>query len=626
MIKELSEATERLRQQFPYLPKAYRLIRSASGGLAIVWLLVLLLQGLLPVVSVYLTRTLVNGMAAMAGAGGGWSDLQPLLPAASAMALVLLGGEVFQGIGKWVRTAQSERVQDHVHGLIHDQAMRLDLSFYDNPGYYDQLHRARIDALSRPAALIENAGALLQSFVTLAAMGGVLLTFGILLPLLLLFSTLPALLVVLRHTIRFHRWRTQNTVAMRKTSYYDLMLTQREAAAEMRLFGLGPHFRMLFGNVRQRLRREQVQLARDEAVSQVMAAIIGLASMAAALSWLAFQALKGSVGLGDLALFYLAFFQGQRMMRSLLGSAGEIYRNLMFLENLFEFLALTPRISETLQPLPHPGLRQGVALQDVTFSYPGATCSTLENFSLHIPAGRITALVGENGSGKTTLIKLLCRFYDPQEGRLLMDGTDIRELELTTLRQRITVLFQEPLRYHDTAFNNIAFGDIDGTPSLERVTAAARAAGADLPINRLQAGYEAVLGKWFGGAELSGGEWQRLALARAFLRDAEFIILDEPTSAMDSWAEADWLLRFRRLVAGRTALMITHRFTTALHADMIHVMERGRIVESGSHEELLAMKGRYEASWSRQMHQQNDGDSRRGVYGNDYAGAQPAAG
>jgi ATP-binding cassette subfamily B protein len=601
MIRQLYDSTWRLRQQLPYLPRAFRLVRRAAGGLAIIWLVLLLTQGLLPVASVYLTRALVNGIAAVIGAGGGWETMKPLLPAAGAMALVLLGGEMLQGICKWVRTAQSERVQDHVHELIHEQAMRLDLSFYDAPGYYDQLHRARIDALSRPAALIENGGTLLQSFITLTAMGGVLLTFGIWIPLLLAFSTVPALLVVLRHTIRYHHWRVLNTPVIRKTSYCDLMLTQRESAAEMRLFGLGPHFRGLFREMRGRLRRDQMSLARGEALAQSAAALVGLASMACALAWLGLHALKGAVRLGDLALFYQAFFQGQRMMRSLLGSAGDIYRNIMFLENLFEFLDLQPRLDEPAQPLPHPGLRKGIELRDVTFTYPGAPRPALNGFNLLIPAGRITALVGENGAGKTTLIKLICRFYDPEKGRLLIDAVDLRHLSLSTLRQRITVLFQEPVRYHDTVFNNIAFGNIGGNPTIDQVMAAARTAGADVPIGRLPGAYEAVLGKWFGGAELSGGEWQRLSLARAFLRDADLIILDEPTSAMDSWAEAEWLLRFRALAAGRTALIITHRFTTALQADMIHVMEAGRIIESGSHEELLAARGSYEASWARQM-------------------------
>jgi ATP-binding cassette subfamily B protein len=549
---------------------------------------------------------LVNGVAAVLGQGGGWQALAPILPAAGALVFVLIAGEIAGGLGKWICTAQSEQVKDHVQGIIHEQSLNLDLSFYDDPGFYDQLHRARIDALSRPSALMENAGTLAQSLITLVAMGGVLLAFGFWVPLLLVVSTVPALFVVLRHTIRFHQWRMRNTIAIRKTHYYDLMLTQRESAAEMRLFSLGAHFQTIFRNLRMRLRSERVQLARSEAIAEAGASILGLAGMGMALLWLGVQASKGRIGMGDLALFYQAFYQGQRMMRSLLGSAGEIYRNIMFLENLFEFLALKPRIGSPEKPLPHPGLQKQIELQEIVFRYPGSVRSALSGFNLSIPAGQVAALVGENGAGKTTLIKLLCRFYDPEKGRILIDGTDIRTLSMNELRRRITVLFQEPVRYHDTACNNIAFGDIDSIPDRERIETAARAAGADTPILRLPGTYEAVLGKWFGGAELSGGEWQRLALARAFLRKAELVILDEPTSALDSWAEADWLLRFRKLVAGRTALIITHRFTTALHADVIHVMEGGRVVESGTHKELLAVRGRYESSWRQQMRQEGN--------------------
>jgi ATP-binding cassette subfamily B protein len=601
MMPQLNEAFERLRAQLPYLPKAFRLVYDAAGGLTILWLALLLIQGLLPVAMVYLTKILVDGVAQVVGSGSGWQGMMPILPAAGAMAGVLIGIEVFQSVNRWLRTAQSEKVQDAVHELIHTQAMRLDLSFYDAPEYYDQLHHARIDALSRPAALIENVGALLQSFITLIAMAGVLLTFGIWIPVLLALSTLPALVVVMRHTLRFHRWRLRNTTAIRQTNYYDMMLTSREAAAEMRLFGLGPHFRQLFSQLRGRLRREKVQLARNEAYAAAVAALMGLAGLAAALAWMGLQASHGALSLGDLALFVQAFFQGQRMMRSLLGNAGEIYRNILFLENLFEFLSLKPQIQAPEIPAPHPGLQKELDMQHVTFQYPGSGRPALDDFSLKMPAGRVTALVGENGAGKTTLIRLLCRFYDPAAGRILMDGTDIRDLSPEDLRRRITVLFQEPVRYHDTVFNNIAFGDIHGQPDQADIETAAKAAGADAPISHLPQTYAAVLGKWFGGAELSGGEWQRLALARAFLRQAALIILDEPTSSMDSWAEADWLSRFRTLVAGRTALIITHRFTTAMQADTIHVMDRGRIIESGNHEELLAAGGRYASSWQRQM-------------------------
>lgn len=238
-VKQLGDATRQLKKQLPYFPRALHLAQQAAGGLAIIWAALIILQGLLPVATVYLTRALVDGIASTIGIGGGWASLLPLAPAGLAMVLVLISSEALQGISKWVRTAQSKRVEDHVHHLIHEKAMELDLSFYDAPDYYDQLHRARIDALSRPVALLENVGSLMQSFITLAAMVGVLLSFGLCIPLLLVISTVPALIVVLRHTILFHRWRLNNTTAMRKASYYDLMLTQREAAAEMRLFGLG---------------------------------------------------------------------------------------------------------------------------------------------------------------------------------------------------------------------------------------------------------------------------------------------------------------------------------------------------------------------------------------------------
>ena len=283
-----------------------------------------------------------------------------------------------------------------------------------------------------------------------------------------------------------------------------------------------------------------------------------------------------------------------------LESTGQIYRSTLFLENLFQFLALEPQIADQSSPAPLPARpAHSITFENVTFQYPGSVRTALTDFSLTLAAGKVTAIVGQNGAGKSTLIKLLCRFYDPREGRIMMNGVDLRTIALAELRRQITVLFQEPVHYHATAAENIAMGDL--AADSKSIRAAARAGGADGYIERLPQGYDTILGQWFGGSELSVGEWQRVALARAFLRNAPLIVLDEPTSAMDSWAEADWLRRFRDLTEGHTALMITHRFTTAMHADIIHVMDRGRIIESGTHAELVVAGGHYAGSWQAQM-------------------------
>jgi len=264
---------------------------------------------------------------------------------------------------------------------------------------------------------------------------------------------------------------------------------------------------------------------------------------------------------------------------------------------------LKSHIVEPAHPVPTPVSPQcGIRFHHVSFRYTGSSRAALCDFSLEIPAGEIVAIVGVNGAGKSTLIKLLCRLYDPENGRIEMDGIDLRRMRIEDLRRRITGLFQEPVRYNDTVAENISLCDRQSASTTAEIETAAVASGADAIISRLPAGYESILGKTFSqGTELSVGEWQRIGLARAFLRDAPIILLDEPTSAMDSWAEADWLQRFRSLAEGRTVIIITHRFTTAMRADIIHVMAEGQIVESGSHKELLALGGRYAQSWREQM-------------------------
>lgn len=596
--------TPRLRPliaQLGAIPRAVRLVWDAAAGWMIAWVALLIVQGLLPVLTVFLTRRLVDDVVAAVGAG-----VQSLRPIALTAALLIAGlllSEVLQSVLEWVRAAQSELTRDRIAALVQAKSASVDLAFYESPEYHDHLHRARDEASTRPLALLESLGNVLQNSITLAAMAAVLLPYAWWLPLALLASTLPALFVALRFDWRYHGWWQRTTVSRRWAEYYDWILSNAEGAAEVRLFGLSEHFRQAYQRLRRRLRDERLHLLRHQILARMGAGAAGVLIGGAALAWMLWRAILGQVTLGDLALLYQAFNRGQDLMRSLLSDVGQIYSNSLFLNHLFAFLDLESAIGDPQVPQPTPTtIRQGIEFHNVTFRYPGSERAALRDFSLAIPAGQIVALVGANGAGKSTLIKLLCRFYDPEAGQITIDGSDIRRFALADLRRLLTALFQMPVPYHATAADNIALGDVAQPAGAHSIERAARSAGADEAIHKLPQRYDTLLGKWFAeGTELSGGEWQRLALARAFLRQAPVIMLDEPTSSMDSWSEADWFDRLRELAHGRTTLLITHRFTIAMRADVIHVLDDGQIVESGSHAELLALGGRYAESWQTQM-------------------------
>jgi ATP-binding cassette subfamily B protein len=582
------------------LPRALKLAWAAARGWTALWAVLLVLQGVLPVSSVYLTRPLVNRILTAIKTGGTWESIRPAVWIGVLIAAIALLSELLRSATVWVRTHQSELVQDYITALIQRKSAEIDMAFYDSAEFYDRLHRARSEAAYRPVLLLESLSGILQNGITLAAMLAVLAPFGVWLPVALLVSTLPALYVVLRNTLRQHEWRLRTTADERRTWYYDWLLTSYEAASELRLFALGERFQSAYDALRKRLRGEKFQLAQSQAIGEFAAGALALLAAGASLLWMAWRAVRGWITPGDLALFYQAFQQGLGLMRSLLQNLGQLYYSSLFLGNLFEFLALEPTVLGPSSPSPMPPtLKSGIHFERVTFQYPGAREPTLSDFSLTIPAGRIVSLVGPNGAGKSTFVKLLCRFYDPAGGSIELDGRDLRSFRIDELRRHITVLFQEPVRYNDTAAENIRLGDQRASET--EIEAAAAAAGADEIVQRLPAKYGNLLGKLFiEGAELSTGEWQRIALARAFLRQAPILILDEPTSAMDPWAEADWIDRFRSLARGRTAILITHRLTTAMRADEIHVLSEGRVVESGSHEELLRLGGLYAQSWARQ--------------------------
>jgi ATP-binding cassette subfamily B protein len=581
-------------RHLPALRRAMALLWKAAGWWIAVWGALLVGQGLIPACLALLLRTLFNRL----GSTPQWSSiLQPALGVAGLWVVALLLSSALT----WVREVQAEHVEEEVNRLIHRQSLRVDMAFYDNPESYDQLYRAQADAASQPLALMESLGSMVQNGLGFLVLAAILWTYAKWLPFLLVVTAIPGVLLMARHILKEHTWHLEHTIEERRSRYYHWLITLEQAAAELRLFDLGNYYRKDFERIRAGLRKGKLRLVGEGALTEIGAGLLAWVGSLAGLGWMLHQTLAGHVKLGDLLLCFTAFQSGQSQLRTLLDGAGKIYRSLLYIQNLDDFLKIEPTILS-----PRPGesgfpITHSIRFERVSFTYPGGGHRALDGFDLEIPQGKIVALVGHNGAGKSTLIKLLCRYYDPDGGRILFDGVDLRELDPEALRRRITVLFQAPVHYQETVRENIWFGDIDAPPDQERLWRAAQAAGALEPIERLEEGFDAVLGRMFGGTELSGGEWDRVALARAFFRDAPLVILDEPTSAMDPWAEQDWLNRIRALVAGRTALMITHRFIAARYADLIYVMDKGRVVESGNHEQLVALGGAYATSWAAQM-------------------------
>ncbi len=597
----LPRVLTRFLSALPNLPRALRLAREASGSRPLVWTGLLAVQGLLPLVTVLLTRSVVDRLALLLRFPEHAPTL-PLLLVGAAYAAALLASELVSAASRTVRALHVEELKDHVAARVQDESIAADIAFFESPEFHDRLHRARDESAFRAAALVENLGGAAQSAITLVAMLGVLIPLGPVTALALLASTLPVVVLLVRHARREHLWWVEHTRDERRSWYLTWLLTLGENAGEVRVFGLGPALRAQFDALRAHLRDGRRVLERDRSATTARAAAVSLVAGAAAALWMLHDALAGRLTLGDLAMAYQAFALGQGRLRELLAHATEVYGNLLFVGGLLEFLDLEPEVVDPPSPLPGPVIpRESVRFERVTFSYPTSTRTAVEDLDLEIPAGSITAIVGSNGSGKSTLVRLLCRFYDPSSGRVLVDGVDVRCFARKDLRGALSVVFQQPVHYSATVAENVACGDAEVEDAAERLAWAIEAAGASSIVARLPERERTRLGVTFDrGTDLSVGEWQRIAIARALYKRAPILLLDEPTSAMDSWAESAWLDGLRAAAAGRTVLLVTHRFTTAMRADRIHVMEDGRVIESGSHDELVRAGGGYARSWRAQ--------------------------
>lgn len=574
--------------------QALRFVWESSPRWTLANIALLLIQGLLPLATLYLIKLLVDEVSAGLAQSELGVSLDGIVYLMMWMGGIALLSAFCSTLAGLVTRGQAQIVTDHMHAILHKKSVEVDLEYYENSRYYDTLHRAQQEAPHRPTAILNSLLQVGQNGVSLVAMAGLLWWFHwAVLPVLLL-AAFPELLVRLRFANKFFAWQRGRTPFERKAWYLNWMLTRDTHAKEVRLFDLGPRFRQWFSDIRRTLRYERLDLEKRQALAILGAQGVATLGVFGVYFFVAYRTVHGFLTLGDLVMYFQAIQRGAGFLQGFGTSLSRLYESNLFLGNLEEFLHVKSRIVVPAIPrsVPRP-LETGLVFDHVTFRYPEEERIAINDMSFVVRPGEHVALVGANGAGKTTLVKLLCRLYDPKSGRISLDGVDVREFAVSDLRKEVSVIFQDFAKYFMTARENIGLG-VTTPHDLAAVIAAAQQSGADEVISRLPQGYDSMLGKWFeGGKELSIGEWQKVALARAFLRDSQILILDEPTSAMDAKAEADLFERFHELTRGRMAILISHRLSTVKMADRIYVIDQGRIVECGTHEELVLHKGTY---------------------------------
>ena len=488
----------------------------------------------------------------------------------------------------------ADRFIRHISTRIMEHASRLDLTLYEDPAFCDKMERARVQGTDR-VMMIQMAGRLVQQAITTASLAAGIFFYSPWLLFFLVICVVPAFLGETHFAFLGYSLNFQQTPARRLLEYLRVLGGSKESAKELKLFGLGPFLVRRYRNISDELHRQTVGLAKRKLLLGSVLTLLGTVGYYGTYAYVIYETVIGAFSLGQLTFLAGAIAGASTNIQALFSTFSGIADQALFLTDLLDFLAVRPRIVSKAGAIPAPRpIRRGIEFKDVWFAYPSNPNPVLRGISLHLaPAERI-ALVGENGQGKTTIAKLLTRLYDPTEGQILLDGIDLREYDLEDLWKEVGVIFQDFMRYDMTAHENIAMGRVDSADDRFQIRAAAMKSYAESLIRKLPNGYDQLLGCRFeGGIELSGGEWQKIALARAHLREAQLLILDEPTAALDARSEHEVFERFTELARGKMTLLISHRFSTVRMADRILVLKDGRIAEQGSHDELVRHGGHY---------------------------------
>ncbi|WP_409524053.1 ABC transporter ATP-binding protein [Nitrincola sp. MINF-07-Sa-05] len=581
---------------FRYSRRAIELVWTTSRGLTWGLGLLTLVAGVLPAVAAYLGQLIVDSVVqAIAdhqvhGQADYWPMLRFVLMECLVIVLISAAQRGLSAQQSLLRALLGQRVNE----MILEKAQTLSLAQFEDSEFYDKLTRARREASVRPLALVNKTFGLIQNAISMLSFAFLLVQFSPWAILVLFLAALPVFIAEAKFSgdaFRLFRWRSSDT---RMQMYLETVLAREDSIKEVKLFGLGKLFLQRYKDIFHKLYAEDRRLTLRRDGWGFALGLLGTLAFYGAYAWIVIETVQGLITLGQMTMYLMVFKQGQAAISASLTAISGMYEDNLYLSNLYEYLE-QPVEADAGDATEGPDPGDGIRFEEVSFTYPGSQRPALQSISLHLKPGQSLALVGENGSGKTTLIKLLTRLYQPSSGRILLDGLDLNAWDPVRLRQRVGVIFQDFVRYQLLVGENLGAGDVEAFDDETRWQEAGELGLADSFIRELNKGYHTQLGRWFkGGQELSGGQWQKIALSRAFMRSAaDILVLDEPTAAMDAEAEATIFEHFRQHTTQRMVILISHRFSTVRNADQIVLINAGRVVERGTHQELLALNGRY---------------------------------